>query len=125
MIEGGEKGQRAGNSDQVGHKKGTVAIIEKNENGVSGPDSMLTPLLNTLREKIWKAYANTEFKEVEIRNPCLVKESSRTDKSKYYHFHKSHNYNTNDCIQLKDTIDTNSRYVEYFPHVQHQDLILA
>lgn len=55
-------------------------------------------------EKIWKWYTSIEFKEVGIKNPYLVKESFRTDKSKYYHFQKSHIYNTNDCIHQKDAI---------------------
>lgn len=34
-----------------------------------------------------------------------IRKSSRTDKSKYYDFHKSHYHKTNNCIQLKDVIE--------------------
>lgn len=35
----------------------------------------------------------------------MVKEHTQTDKSKYCHFHKSHNHNTNDFIQVKNMIE--------------------
>lgn len=41
-----------------------------------------------------------------------VSESSQTDKSKYCHFHKSHDHNTNDFIQLKDVIEGMTREAE-------------
>lgn len=39
--------------------------------------------LITLWERILKEYTNTKFKEVRIRNLYLIKESSRTGKSKF------------------------------------------
>lgn len=39
------------------------------------------------------------------KNLYLVRESTRKDKSNYFLFHKSHGYNTNDCIQLNDAIE--------------------
>lgn len=48
-----------------------------------------------IRHKKW-VMTIIENKKVGIRYP--VKESSRTNKSKYYCFHKSHNHNTNYCI---------------------------
>lgn len=59
----------------------------------------------TSQERILKEYVNTKFKEVRINNSYSVKESTRIDKSKYFHFHKIHKYNTNNCIQLKDAIE--------------------
>lgn len=35
--------------------------------------STYTPL-NTLREKIWREYTNTNFEEFEINNPYLVRD---------------------------------------------------
>lgn len=48
---------------------------------------------------------NMEFKEVETMNSYLVRESSQKNKSKYCRFHKSHDHNTNDYIQLNDLIE--------------------
>lgn len=42
---------------------------------------------------------------VGIKNPYFVRECARTNKSKYYCFHKSHDHNTNDWIKLNDAIE--------------------
>lgn len=51
---------------------------------------------------ILKQCDNTKFKEAKIRNTYTVRESAQTEESKYNRFYKSHDYNTNNCIQLKD-----------------------
>lgn len=75
-------------------------------------------LLNTSRKIILEKYANTEIKNVGVKYPHYMKESSQTDKSKFYRLHKSHMHKTNECILLnhvnKDLIKEGrvSRYVK-------------
>lgn len=63
-----------------------------------------TPL-NTSRENIYQECANTEFQKAKMQPHFPTCRSPWTDKSKYYLFHKGHNHNTNDYIQLKDVIE--------------------
>ncbi|MCI24674.1 hypothetical protein A2U01_0045860, partial [Trifolium medium] len=63
-----------------------------------------TPL-NTSREKILHECINAEFDHADIRFPREIKESSRTDKTKYCRFHRSHKHEIQECIQLKDAIE--------------------
>lgn len=60
--------------------------------------------LNTSQDKIYQECANTDFLKAGIWSPNLVRDSSHTDKSKYYHFHRGSDHNTYDYIQLKDMI---------------------
>lgn len=63
---------------------------------------------NTLtgsQQKIYQGCFKTKFRNNEIQPPYLVREIHRNDKSKYCRFHKSHNHNIGDCIQLKDAIE--------------------
>lgn len=73
---------------------------------IKGPQDMLSPYipLNTSRKKILQDCANTEIKEVRTRNPCHIKESTRTCRSKLFRFHQSHGNNTKEWAHLKDTI---------------------
>ena len=61
--------------------------------------------LNVSWGNIYQECANTQFQKVGIRALIPISESSWTDKKKYYNFHKGHDHNTNDCIQLKDAIE--------------------
>lgn len=49
--------------------------------------------------------------------PFLIRESSQTYKSKYYHFHKGHCHNINDCIHLKDAIEGLIKRVRLFEYM--------
>lgn len=51
-----------------------------------------TPL-NISKERIYQEYANTAFWKGGIRPLFPIKESSQTNKLKYFHFHKGHNHN--------------------------------
>lgn len=62
--------------------------------------------MNTSREKIYQECANTKFQKAEIRSPFLVRETSKIDKKNYCRFHKGHKHTTNECIQLKDSIES-------------------
>lgn len=49
-------------------------------------------------------------------DPYPISETSRTDKSKYCHFHKSHDHKTDNHIHLKDAIESlinRGRLAEY------------
>lgn len=82
----------------------TITVKGTTKAKIPVKDSIYTPL-NTLRENIWQECANTKFKERETNNPYPIKESTRTGMSKYYHFHKCHDYNMNGCFQLNDVIE--------------------
>lgn len=69
--------EELGALDLTRDKIGILSIVKKKENMVIDLGSTLIPHLNTSREKIWKEHSNTEFKEAWVRNPYLVKESSR------------------------------------------------
>lgn len=45
-----------------------------------------------------------KVQESRDENIFTVRESSQIDNSKYYHFNKSHEHNTNKCIHLKNAI---------------------
>lgn len=57
--------------------------------------------MNISRERILTEFAYTKFKKVEKRNPCPIIESSLYGKFKYSYFHKKHDQEPNDCINLK------------------------
>lgn len=65
------------------------------------PNSSSTHMLLLLLQ----GCVSIRFKEVAVKNPYLVKQSTRTNKCKYYCFHKSHDHITNDCIHLNDAIE--------------------
>lgn len=54
------------------------------------------------REKILQECANIEYKKAEIRNPYPMKESSITDKTKFYLLIKSHMHKTDECVHLDE-----------------------
>lgn len=70
-------------------------IIQHKEEGEHYSRFDASSSLNTLRGEIYKKCTNIKFKEVGIINMYLIKESSQSDKSKYFCFYKSHDYNTN------------------------------
>lgn len=46
---------------------------------------------------------NIEYKDFEIKNNYLIRDSE--EKNKYFHFYTSHDHNTNECVHLKDAIE--------------------
>lgn len=68
-----------------------------------------------------KKCVNTKFKEVGMKKPYLVRESSRIDKSKYFRFHKSHYHNTNKCIHMKDEIEDMIKNGKLTKYTQEDD----
>ncbi|MCH80822.1 hypothetical protein A2U01_0001596 [Trifolium medium] len=62
-------------------------------------------LLNATREKILQDCINTEFADAGIQPPKELRENPRTDKSKFCRYHRSTGHETEDCIQLNDTIE--------------------
>jgi len=61
--------------------------------------------LNMSQETILQECFNTEFKEDDIKSPQLLKESTRTDKTKYCHYHWSRGHDTKECYQLQEAIE--------------------
>lgn len=61
--------------------------------------------MKMLWENIYQEYSNIEFWKGGIIVPFLVRRLALTNKTKYCHFDKGHDYNTDDYIQLKDAIE--------------------
>ncbi|XP_058749147.1 uncharacterized protein LOC131622115 [Vicia villosa] len=77
----------------------------KERRGPAGRFNDYTPL-NASREKILAECKNTEFKNSNIKPPKSNPTRLGTDKSKYCKYHKSHGHLTDECIHLKDAIET-------------------
>src|SRR3954467_6898393 len=77
----------------------------KDHRGPAGRFNDYTPL-NTSREKILADCQNAEFKRSNIRPPKSNPTRPGTDKSKYCKYHRSHGHLTDECINLKDAIET-------------------
>ncbi|XP_058723609.1 uncharacterized protein LOC131595302 [Vicia villosa] len=77
----------------------------KEQRGPAGQFNDYTPLI-TSRERILTECKNTEFKNSNVRPPKPNPTRPGTDKSKYCKYHKSHGHLTDECIHLKDAIDT-------------------
>jgi hypothetical protein len=61
--------------------------------------------LNASRETILQECFNTEFKEVGINAPQSLKESAKTNMTKYCCCHRSWGHNTEECYQLQEAIE--------------------
>lgn len=61
--------------------------------------------MNTSIDNILQECANNDFNKVGIRNPYLVKESVRKDKTRFFNFHKIHDHNIDECLNLNDIIE--------------------
>ncbi|XP_058745927.1 uncharacterized protein LOC131618783 [Vicia villosa] len=77
----------------------------KERRGPAGRFNDYTPL-NASREKILAECKSTDFKNSSIRPPKSNPARPGTDKSKYCKYHKSHGHLTEECIHLKDAIET-------------------
>ncbi|XP_058760264.1 uncharacterized protein LOC131633581 [Vicia villosa] len=77
----------------------------KERRGPAGRFNDYTPL-KVSREKILAECINAEFRNSNIRPPKPNPSRPGTDKSKYCKYHKSHGHLTDECIHLKDTIET-------------------
>src|SRR3954471_3848572 len=62
--------------------------------------------LNASRERILADCQNTDFKKSNIRPPKSNPARPGTDRSKYCKYHRSHGHLTEECIHLKDAIET-------------------
>ncbi|KAK2376303.1 hypothetical protein QL285_077105 [Trifolium repens] len=73
-----------------------------------GPPSLFTVYtpLNASREHILLECYDTEFKEGQIKFPKPGLAKPGQDKSKWCRYHRSHGHVTEDCIHLKDAIET-------------------
>ncbi|XP_058767421.1 uncharacterized protein LOC131641111 [Vicia villosa] len=85
--------------------KTTQLCAEQTSRGPGGRFNDYTPL-NASREKILAECKSTEFKKSNIRPPKSNPTRSGTDKSKYCKYHKSHGHLTEECVHLKDAIET-------------------
>ena len=63
-----------------------------------------TPL-NASRETILRKCYATQFKEASMKSPQSLKELARTDKAKYYPYHRSRDHDTEECFQLQEAIE--------------------
>ncbi|MCI31892.1 hypothetical protein A2U01_0053104, partial [Trifolium medium] len=96
----GEKPEKA----KIPPKKDETAREERGRRTPKVGYHEYTPL-NTPREKILQEYINAEFADAGIHPPKELRESPRTDKSKFCKYHRSVGHETEDCIQLKDVIE--------------------
>lgn len=62
-------------------------------------------LLMVSCERIYEEYVNIKFWEAGIWPPYFVRETLRADRAKFRRFHKIHNQNIDECIQIKDSIE--------------------
>ncbi|XP_058734285.1 uncharacterized protein LOC131606015 [Vicia villosa] len=86
-------------------RKDDRSLDIKERRGPSGRFNDYTPL-NASRERILAECQNTDFKKSNIRPPKSNPARPGTDKSKYCKYHKSHGHLTEECIHLKDAIET-------------------
>ncbi|XP_058733649.1 uncharacterized protein LOC131605292 [Vicia villosa] len=77
----------------------------KERRGPAGRFNDYTPL-NASREKILAECKSTDFKNSNISPPKSNPARPGTDISKYCKYHKSHGHLTEECIHLKDAIET-------------------
>ncbi|XP_058761332.1 uncharacterized protein LOC131634722 [Vicia villosa] len=77
----------------------------KEHRGPAGRFIDYTPL-NVSRERILAECKSTQFKNSNVRPPRPNPTRPRTDKSKYCKYHKSLGHLTDECIHLKDAIET-------------------
>src|SRR3954469_11348628 len=77
----------------------------KERRGPAGRFNDYTPL-KVSREKILAECINAEFRNSNIRPPKPNPTRPGTDKSKYCKYHKSQGHLTDECIHLKDAIET-------------------
>ncbi|GAU35488.1 hypothetical protein TSUD_384430 [Trifolium subterraneum] len=67
-----------------------------------------TPL-NAPRDRILSEISNAEFKSAGIRFPKQLPAKPNVDKKKFCRFHKSYWHVTDDCVHLKDAIESSFR----------------
>ncbi|XP_058760032.1 uncharacterized protein LOC131633330 [Vicia villosa] len=77
----------------------------KEQRGPAGRFNDYTPLIAS-RERILAECKSTEFKNSNVRPPKPNTTRLGTDMSKYCKYHKSHGHLTDECIHLKDAIET-------------------
>ncbi|XP_058722610.1 uncharacterized protein LOC131594477 [Vicia villosa] len=77
----------------------------KDQRGPGGHFTDYTSL-NASRERILTECKSTKFKNSNVRPPKPNPTRLGTDKSKYCKYHKSHGHLTEECIHLKDAIET-------------------
>ncbi|KAK2397422.1 hypothetical protein QL285_058998 [Trifolium repens] len=96
--DGGRDGQRDGGRDG-GRRRGDKP---------RGPPSLFTVYtpFNASREHILIECYDTEFKEGNIKFPKPGMAKPGQDKSKWCRYHRAHGHVTEECIHLKDAIET-------------------
>ncbi|XP_058767845.1 uncharacterized protein LOC131641557 [Vicia villosa] len=77
----------------------------KEQRGPDGRFNDYTPLIAS-RERILAECKSTELKNSKVRPPKPNPTRPRTEKSKYCKYHKIHGHLTDECIHLKDAIET-------------------
>ncbi|CAI8591639.1 unnamed protein product [Vicia faba] len=77
----------------------------REQRGPSGRFTEYTPL-TTSRERILVECASTDFKDGGVKRPRPAPAKPGIDQSKYCQYHRSHGHLTEDCVHLKDTIET-------------------
>ncbi|XP_058757460.1 uncharacterized protein LOC131630724 [Vicia villosa] len=107
----GNDAARSSNYENSGSRRGHEKRKDdrsheaKERRGPAGRFNDYTPL-NASREKILAECKSTDFKNSSIRPPKSNPTRPGTDKSKYCKYHKSHGHLTEECIHLKDAIET-------------------
>ncbi|XP_058741460.1 uncharacterized protein LOC131613841 [Vicia villosa] len=107
----GNDAARSSNYEHSGSRRGHEkrkddrSLDTKERRGPSGRFNDYTPL-NASRERILAERQNTDFKKSNIRPLKSNPARPGTDKSKYCKYHKSHGHLTEECIHLKDAIET-------------------
>ncbi|XP_058741497.1 uncharacterized protein LOC131613876 [Vicia villosa] len=107
----GNDAARSSNHDNSGSRRGHEKRKDdrshdaKERRGPTGRFNDYTPL-NASREKILAECKSTDFKNSNVRPLKSNPTRPGTDKFKYCKYHKSHGHLTNECIHLKDAIET-------------------
>ena len=77
----------------------------REQRGPSGHFTEYTPLTAS-RERILAECSNTYFKDGSVKRPRPAPAKPGVDMSKYCQYHRSHGHLTEDCVHLKDAIET-------------------
>ncbi|CAJ2677539.1 unnamed protein product [Trifolium pratense] len=72
-----------------------------------GKFATYTPL-NASRDRIFAEVSAADFKKAGIHYPRQQPMKANTDRTKFCRYHKSHGHVTEDCVHLKDAIETQS-----------------
>ena len=86
-------------------RKDNKPLDIREQRGPSGRFTEYTPLTAS-RERILAECASTDFKDGGVKRPRPAPAKPGVDRSKYCQYHRCHGHLTEDCVHLKDAIET-------------------